>query len=265
MHGSENASSTEQTPLLSGATPRRNEPPPSSPCSGHTASVPWFHHAVTLAFVFLSFLLCLAVAIVLTVHSYASPLLHADPALLAQRALVFEGPSHLNVLNYTSEGLWCEIAGAASIDASLALGLSSNRFTDRLVGWAVRRVGSVTVSTSTVNIYSSKRVHLAGLHLPDIILPLATKTPPPLANITLQILVQPARDSQELLDFVSQSWQTGFFEVQVDVSKVVVVGGKTSRHSWKNNVHVAKHDVRSIFRMAGKPGHIAPAFALLIT
>ncbi|KAG8739307.1 hypothetical protein FRC10_005791 [Ceratobasidium sp. 414] len=246
---------TEQTPLLNGATTQERSR--SSACSTpppHKTAVPWFHHAVTLAFVFLSLLLCLAVAIILTAHSYVTPLLQADPALLARRALAYEGPSNLNVLNYTSRGLWCEVAGAAAIDAGLAFGLSSNRFTDRMVGWAVRRVDSMTVSASRVDAYSSGGVHLAAIHLPDITLPLATKTPPRLENMTIQFLVQPARNSQDILDFVSRSWQTSTLEVRVDASKVVVTGGrKTSRFSWKNRIRIVKRDIATAFKVAVPP------------
>ncbi|KAG9103721.1 hypothetical protein FRC06_008578 [Ceratobasidium sp. 370] len=193
-------------------------------------------------------------SIVLTAHSYVTPLLQEDPALLARRALAFEGPSSLNVLNYTSQGLWCEVAGAAAIDAGLAFGLSSNRFTDRMVGWAVRRVGSVTVSASRVDVYSSNSVHLAAIHLPDIILPLATKAPPRLENMTLQFLVQPAHNSQDILDFLSHTWQTSTLEVRADASKVVVTGGrKASRFSWKNRIHIVKRDVATVFKVAVPP------------
>ncbi|KAG8715394.1 hypothetical protein FRC08_010640 [Ceratobasidium sp. 394] len=245
---------TEQTPLLNGATTQEQPRSRASTPPPRKTSVPWFHHAVTLAFVFLSLLLCLAVAIVLTAHSYVTPLLQEDPALLARRALAFEGPSDLNVLNYTSRGLWCEVTGAAAIDAGLAFGLSSNRFTDGMVGWAVRRVGSVTVSASRVDIYSSNSVHLAAVHLPDIILPLATKAPPRLENMTLQFLIQPARNSQDILDFISRSWQTSALEVRVDAPKVVVTGGrKTSRLSWKNRIHIVKRDVATVFKVAVPP------------
>lgn len=255
MHTPANAPTTEQTSLLSGASSQRNETacpgacPPAPPKPIHE---PLLHKAVTLAFVFLSLLLSLAVAIVLTAHSYAAPLLQADPALLAQRALAFRGPSHVNVLNYTADGIWCEVAGEAAIDVALTMDLS-NRFPDRLVGWAVRRVGHVAVSTSTINIYSQSGAHLASVQLPEIVLPLATNTPPSLVSITIQTLVKPAQNNQDLVDFALKSWQHGFFEVQADVSKVVVVGGrKLHGHSWRNYIHVAKHDVKSVLKVAGR-------------
>ncbi|KAG9126196.1 hypothetical protein FRC07_004521, partial [Ceratobasidium sp. 392] len=176
-----------------------------------------------------------------------------DPALLAQRALAFDGPSYINVLNYSSDGLWCEVSGAAAIDARLALGLS-NRIPDRMVGWAVRRVGSVTVSATTARIYAPAGLHLATLHSPDVILPLVTKTPPRLENTTLRFLVQPARHSQDLLNFVSRSWQTGFLEFRVDAAKVVVRGGrKASRFSWKRYIHVTKRDLRTFLKVGIPP------------
>ncbi|KAF8597548.1 hypothetical protein BDV93DRAFT_610320 [Ceratobasidium sp. AG-I] len=253
MHTPDNAPNTEQTPLLSGVSSQRDEASSSGACppAPHKPiREPLLHKAITLAFVFLSLLLCLAVAIVLTAHSYASPLLQADPALLAQRALAFKGPSHVNVLNYTADGLWCEVAGEAAIDVALAMRLSG-RFSDRLVGWAVRQVGHVTVSTSTITIYSLNGAHLASVQLPEVVLPLATSTPPSLVNMSIQALVKPARNNQDLVDFALKSWQRGFLEVRVDVSKVVVVGGrKTHSHSWRNYVHVAKHDVSSVIKAA---------------
>lgn len=266
MHTPDNAPTTEQTPLLSGASSQGNDTSCNRTCAPAPPKPihePLLHKAVTLAFVFLSLLLCLAVAIVLTAHSYATPLLRADPASLAQQALAFNGPSHVNVLNYTADGIWCEVAGAAAVDVALAMRLSSNRFSDRLVGWAVRQVGHITVSTSTVNIYSLEGTHLSSVRLPEIVLPLATRTPPSLANITIQTLVKPARNSQDLVDFAMKSWQRGFLEVRVDVSKVVVVGGrKAHSYSWRNRVHVAKKDVSALLKVVGR--YILPSHCVLI-
>ncbi|KAG8686287.1 hypothetical protein FRC09_014233 [Ceratobasidium sp. 395] len=122
-----------------------------------------------------------------------------------------------------------------------------------MVGWAVRRVGSVTVSAPTTHIYSASGTHLTTLHSPDITLPLATKSPPNLENITLRFLVKPARNSQDLLDFVSRSWQTGFIHLRVDAAKVLVTGGrKAARFSWKHYIRV-KRDVHTVFKLAIPP------------
>ncbi|QRW13639.1 transmembrane protein [Ceratobasidium sp. AG-Ba] len=174
--------------------------------------------------------------------------------MLAERSLAFKGPSSVNVLNYTSDGLWCEVAGAAAVDASLTLGLSSRKFTDRLVGWAIRRVGSVTVSTHKAHIYSSAGIYLATVHLPDVTLPLATKSPAQLEHLTLRLLVQLTRNNQDLLDFVSRSWEASSLKVRVDLSEVGITGGrKTHRFSWKNRLHVIKHDVRAAIQLAIPP------------
>jgi hypothetical protein len=249
MHTSGSAPVTEQTPLLSSShghdiSSTGDRPPKVS----RRTSVSWTYHALTLAFVFLSLLLCLVTAIIFTAHAYVSPLLRADPSLLAQRSFVFEGPSHLSVLNYTSDGLWCELSGAAAIDGSRALGLSSNRFTDKLVGWAVRQVRSVTVSTSEVQVLSDDNVHLATLTLPDIILPLTTRTPPPLANITIQVLFQPARDVKEIMAFVAHSWKAGSAEVQIRAAKAILVGGSRTS-SWRNRISFTTHNIQSAFEL----------------
>lgn len=251
MHTPVDAPATEQTPLLTSS--HRPDISPVSDCSPkiqRQPSVSWAYHAVTLAFVFLSLLLCLFVTIIFTAHSYVAPLLRTDPSLLAQQSIVFEGPSHFNIVNYTSEGLWCELGGAATIDATRTLGLSSHRLTDRLVGWAVRQVGSVTISTSGVQVFSGDDVYLASLELPSVVLPVSTKTPPPLTNITVQVLLRPARNIQHIIDFASRSWENGSAVLQVRIAKGVIVGGSRA-NTWRNRIHVAKHNIRSVFKAVG--------------
>ncbi|CAE6435996.1 unnamed protein product [Rhizoctonia solani] len=253
MHTSGNAPATEQTPLLSCSN--ADNAPASRDCQPKAQKqthVPWTYHVGTFAFVFLSLVLCLAVTIIFTIHSYISPLLRTDPSILAQRSLVFEGPSHFNVINYTSDGIWCEVAGAATVDAYRTLDLSSNRFTDRLVGWAARRVGGVTVSTSKVQVFSSDNTYLAALELPTISLPLTTASPPQLKSITIQVLLRPAKNIDDIVRFASHSWKTGFGELRVHVGKATVVGG--SRPSgWRKWLHVEKRDVGTTLRLEIPP------------
>ncbi|KAB5592673.1 hypothetical protein CTheo_3873 [Ceratobasidium theobromae] len=253
MHTSEDAPVTEQTHLLSSQqldTQPASDPPPN--CDVPRQHVPWTYHAVTFAFVFLSVLFCLATTMILTVHSYISPLLRTDPSLLAQRSFVFKGPSQFNVLNYTSDGVWCEVAGAAAIDASQALQLSSNRFTDRLVGWATRQVGDVTVSVSEIQVFSDNNVHLASLELPDVTLPLSTQTPASLRDITIQVLLRPGHNVNNIMEFVSHSWGVGSAELRVHVAKGVIVGGGPAS-SWRKRIHIEKKNVQSVFKFIIPP------------
>ncbi|EUC61551.1 transmembrane protein, putative [Rhizoctonia solani AG-3 Rhs1AP] len=253
MHTPGNAPATEQTPLLSSSN--TTDTTPAQDCrpkvQQHTR-VPWTYHVGTLAFVILSFVLCLIVTIIFTVHAYVSPLLRTEPSVLAQRSLVYEGPSRFNVLNYTSDGIWCEVTGAATIDASRTLGLSSNRFTDKLVGWAARRVGSVTISTSRVQVFSYDNTYLAALELPTITLPLSTKYPPHLQPITVQVLLRPAKNVDDIVKFASHSWETGVGELRVHVDKGLIVGGNRSS-GWRKWIHVEKHDIGVILRLEIPP------------
>ncbi|CAE6524479.1 unnamed protein product [Rhizoctonia solani] len=253
MHASGDALTTEQTPLLS-CSNTANAPPTRDcqPKAQEPTRVPWTYHVGTLAFVFLSLVLCLIVTIIFTINSYVSPLLRADPSVLAQRSLVYEGPSYFNVINYTSDGIWCEVAGAATIDASQTLGLSPNRFTDRLVGWAARRVGSVTISTSGIQVFSYDNTYLAALDLPTITLPLTTNSPPHLKNLTIQVLLRPAKNIDNIIKFASHSWETGFGELRLHVDKGRVVGGN-GPSGWRKWIHVEKHNVGAILRLEIPP------------
>ncbi|KAJ1301328.1 hypothetical protein OPQ81_003729 [Rhizoctonia solani] len=250
-HG--NAPATEQTPLLSSSnTANAPSARDCQPKAKQQPPVPWTYHAITIAFVFLSLVLCLTVTIIFTIHSYVSPLLRTDPSVLAQRSLIFEGPSHFSVINYTSDGIWCEVAGAAAVDASRTLSLSSNRLTDRLVGWAARRVGSIAVSTSGVQVFSYDNTYLATLDLPTVNLPLTTSSPPHLKNVTIQVLLRPAKNIDDIVRFASHSWETGIGELRVHVDKGVVVGGSPPS-GWRKWIRVEKQDIGATLKLEIPP------------
>ncbi|CAE6367854.1 unnamed protein product [Rhizoctonia solani] len=248
MHEPGNAPVTEQTPLLSSSDSANSSPGRDCRPKAQHTPVPWTYHVVTVAFVFLSLILCLAVTLIFTIHSYVSPLLNTDPSTLARRSLVFDGPSRFNVINYTSDGIWCEMDGAAAIDVSRALDLSSYRFTDRIAGWAARRVGSVTVTTSGVQIFSYDNTYLAKLDLPTITLPLTTSSPPKLKNVTMQVLFRPARNIDDIIGFASHSWETGAAELRVRIAKGTVIGGKRPS-GWRKWIRIEKHDVGTTIKL----------------
>ncbi|KAF8752374.1 hypothetical protein RHS01_08086 [Rhizoctonia solani] len=256
MHTPGNVPTTEQTPLLFSSDSDSSSSSSSSdrdcrPKAQHTP-VPWTYHVVTLAFVALSLVLCLVVTLIFTIHSYVGPLLRADPSVLAQRSLVVEGPSRFKVINYTSDGIWCELGGLAAIDASRTFGLSSSHLTDRIASWAARRVGSVTITTPEVQVFSYDATFLAALELPAINLPLTTSSPPKLKNVTVQALFRPARNIDNILKFASHSWETGAGELRVRVPKGVVAGGKRPS-GWRKWIRIEKHDIAASIKLTVHP------------
>ncbi|CAE7190351.1 unnamed protein product, partial [Rhizoctonia solani] len=107
-------------------------------------------------------------------------------------------------------------------------------------------------STSQVQVFSYDNTYLAALELPTITLPLTTSSPPRLKSVTIQTLLRPSKNIDNLVKFASHSWETGFGELRVHVDKGVIFGGNRPS-GWRKWIHSEKHNIGATLRLEIPP------------
>jgi hypothetical protein len=188
-------------------------------------------------------------------------------------AVVFNGPTDINVLNITSSGVWLEVEGYAGVDVDRILGIDRDQVSGGErgggAGWwerlraefgrlAVDLVGPVEVgSVQGLEIWSSSASPdpLFSARLPSIIpIPLATHVnssetdsavwaiPPWLTAIRIPVHVRPETSTSTLLGLAKKAWKEGSIDVEVHLESVTV----RSRHreGWRRYVEHTERDIK---------------------
>ena len=199
--------------------------------------------------------------ILLAGFSYAEPATHTAPQALIQQAVVFRGPSHVDITNVTSDSLLLNVEGAIGINADVLLGLNQqqggrlSRPRTAFGRWLVRRLGSVTVSLSTISIYApySRTIHavpstpLFEIQPPTFSLPLTVNPPDDdtwLSPLSLSILVHPAQSNNALLSYAEDALKMRRALVTIEIKSVRVFG----QGSWRSLFSVQRNDLRTVVK-----------------
>ncbi|PFH51149.1 hypothetical protein AMATHDRAFT_143158 [Amanita thiersii Skay4041] len=274
---------SEHTPLLPTASPSYS----LTERSTTTRINRTLRSKLTYVFLF-SFLCCILAFVVIAIlaWSYASRASSMSPEELLASSVVFQGPSHINVLNITeAEGIWVRIAGRLGVDAGSVIGVHRDAYGDNFlediwksVGrWGVRRLDKVSVELSTIHItpeYDSSLV-LASVNVPPLDVPL-TPDPPSdqswLTDVSIPLRIKPTTNSSTILHFLRESWVHRRVDIRANVQQASVIGGALNEESWRSLLRRALSNIRQplhihIPSLPGlpSPGHTFPSMADLIT
>lgn len=253
-------STDERTPLLA-SSPSPNDPESSSST----------HHArrrnlrSQLTFVFLvssSFGIILLVAFTLIAYTYVAKASNLLPDDL-HRALLFQGPDRVDVLNVTGEGgIWVRVQGKVGLDADALIGVNSDpedtawdSISKSIGRWGVKRVDKVTVHLKTIQIFpaADNSSLLASVDAPPMQLSLTTNPPNEslswLTPMSVPLLIYPTKDAAALAIFMQRSWSDGIVAVRASVGSARVRGGGLGDNDWRSRFSVQRDDIEAAIRI----------------
>lgn len=197
-------------------------------------------------------------------YSYASRASLLSPDEIIDKAVVFEGPDRLDVLNVTDDGgIWLEVEGRVGIDAGSIIGVNPDKddgfFSDlwkSLGRWGIGRLHTVTVDMSTIRLTPERDVQttLALIDTPSITLPLTTNPPLDLSWLTtvaVPLFVAPNQNTSTLIEFARNSWQDGMVSIQAQLDELVVRGGSSDDNSWRRKIEQKKSNILTVIHVNG--------------
>lgn len=188
-------------------------------------------------------------------------------------AVVFHGPTDVNILNVTTSGIWVEVEGYAGVDVDRILGIHRSSVQEGERGGGARwwerlrtefgrlvvdTVGPVEVGEiQGLQIWStaSQPEHLVSARLPSVIpIPLATRVdrahfdaavwaiPPWLSAIRVPVHVRPEAATSTLLGLAKTAWKKGSIDIEIRLDSVTV----RSRYlkGWRRHIKHTKRGIR---------------------
>ncbi|GAA5999976.1 uncharacterized protein JCM10292_003563 [Rhodotorula paludigena] len=201
---------------------------------------------LVFSIVFVALLVALAAVHLWVGHLLSEQARHGDAEAMAQRGLVWAGPSAVRVAaNTAGDGLVVELDGMAGIDVRKALDWEDKddskswfrRQEGRIARWGVRKVRSVSVDVGQVALFDASAGSTAQTDplvvvdsLDTLRLPLSypSKREPLLTmhSFTLHVPLRfPA--PHDLVDFGKAAWEAKSYRVRADVRDVVAQVGET--------------------------------------
>ncbi|KAK7061020.1 hypothetical protein VNI00_000755 [Paramarasmius palmivorus] len=226
--GKAQAEPTERTPLLGSASAGGS----SSEVDNTSFSHPRRNIRSTLLNVFLGTLLLCIVAflvVALLTWTYVSRTADLSPEEVLQRAVVFEGPKKVSVLNTTwTEGMWVNVEGRMGVDAGSVVGVNS----DPEGGDSFVR-----------NIWKSfGRWGIEGLHE----VTLAAR----IFNASLNTANSRYGGPYTLC---REAWRLGYVAVRAEIADVDVQGGRLKGSSWRHMLRRKMDDVKASVKLQIPP------------
>ncbi|KAG8871956.1 hypothetical protein FRB97_008175 [Tulasnella sp. 331] len=246
----------ERTPLLNGGPSSRDE---RTALESPTRS-PWNRRLLIGALALLA--LCsfaTFIFIIAASYSFASCASHVEPeAMLAEGAIVWKGPSDIQVVHMAPEGILMQVEGRIGIDADWIIGLEHNSGTNARFGlfegarkalgrWLVKRVDTITVTIGDIHLYApySRSQHrvpdapLASIILQSITVPLTTRRSQFkmsddswLTPLSIPMLVYLNENSTLLMEFGKDSMQMGRVLARATVESMQLDVGD-GKHWWQ--------------------------------
>jgi hypothetical protein len=254
----ESPSTDERTPLLASPSAASNDPESSSSTQqGRRRSL---RSQLTFVFLFSSaFGIILLVVVTLIAYSYVAKASHVAPDDI-RRALVFQGPDRVDVLNVTKEGgIWMRVEGRVGLDVGVLIDVNSvpeDTVWDSIVKsigrWGVKRIDKVTVDLEAIQIFpeSDKSFPLASVDTPPVQLSLITNPPAEwLTPISIPILIHPTKDTAALANFMQHSWSDGIVAVQASIASARVRGGGLGDNDWRSGFTFVREDIQTAIRI----------------
>jgi hypothetical protein len=254
---------SERTPLL---------PPQASGSHLAIRSLPTYSHQsrrrssafrfLIAFFIFLAITVFVLLGLVLFAYSYAARASEIPRNELLDKALVVQGPDHLNVLNITSEGeIWVNVQARVGLDIGAAMDLKQDSDEGlfhhiwKSVGrWGVGRLREISVISDVVEV-NVPRGTLVTIRAPPISLPLSPDPPQDhswLKHVSIPVCIRPTQNVSLLIDFARESWASGFITAEVIVPSVLVHGGSLREHGWRSVLSKHESDVSVGIHMKGE-------------
>lgn len=220
------------------------------PAQHRRASWTWSSVAcIVFAFIFCTALLALAILHIWVGRLVSEQARHGTPEEMAQRGLVWAGPSAVRVqASEAGDGLVIELDGMAGIDARKALDWEAKdtggwvrRLEGKIARWGVKKARSVTVEVGEVALYDASRDgdELAMSSSPLVLvnsldslrIPLSYPTPanplPAMQPFTLHVpLAFPS--PRQLAGFGKGVWDSKDYRVRAEIREVVAQVGEAN-------------------------------------
>ncbi|KAF8635581.1 hypothetical protein AX15_000231 [Amanita polypyramis BW_CC] len=266
---------TEHTPLLSGSS---NSYSPAETTPTTVISNRRLRSKLCYAFLFsFSFSVLTFIAAVLLAWSYAAKISNIPPEELVATSVVFDYPSHVDVLGVEHGAIWLRVQAKLGVDAGAVLGIGrkpngDNLFTKvwKLLGrWGVRRLDKVTVQMSPVHVtpeHDSSLV-LTSVQVSSLDVPL-TPDPPPdkswLTDVTVNLLLEPTHNTSLILQFLQSCWTHGQIDIHASLDAVSLRGGGILERSWRTllDIELNKLRVPLHLKIPSLPGLPSPGGSL---
>ncbi|KAF5387357.1 hypothetical protein D9757_005749 [Collybiopsis confluens] len=260
--GKGRAEDTERTPLLASGSSRSTHTQHLTPHAQRRLGLLRFLCIFSTALL-ICIIFALALFLLLAWSYFRSSEMPPDDVL--HKALVFEGPDRVDVLNISfSDGIWVQVEGRVGLDAGSVVGVNSDPqdgILDSILKgfgkWGVKNLNTVAVSTSTISIMSRSDPpeFLANVTLPPLEIPLTVDPPRNrdawLQRISTPVHLQPTAKTSALLHFAQESWKNGQVMVTTEISTVEVRGGGIGGSNWKHALRRTLSDVVTSFSVKG--------------
>jgi hypothetical protein len=190
-----------------------------------------------------------------------------------QDAVVFHGPTGVQVLNITSSGLWLEVEGYMGIDIDKILGVNQDDVCEGQRGagaqwWEsartafgrslVHALGPIEVSSlQGLEVWSTAGIHSALLSatIPVVIpIPMTTQVnnisfdqtvwsmPPWLTAIRIPVHVRPEASPKNILSLAKKAWAEGSIDIELRVGSIRIKA--VEDRGWRGYISRTERDIR---------------------
>ncbi|KAH9026620.1 hypothetical protein EDB85DRAFT_165989 [Lactarius pseudohatsudake] len=197
---------------------------------------------ITLSISILLVLLLLSLA-----FSYAAQASRISNDDILSDSLVFHGPDAISVLNISQHGdVWLRVDGRVGFDAGAIIDVKPGDDDSLWLGawkaigrWGIRNLDTVSLSLSSINITSQHdpEVFLASIAAPPFQIPLTANPPDDvswLTPISVPVHIYPSRNITTWLEFVRDSWHSGYVVAQATIPHADVRGGQWEWRTWRS-------------------------------
>ncbi|KAI9438144.1 hypothetical protein H4582DRAFT_1814649 [Lactarius indigo] len=250
--------STESTPLLASRSyvllgDGDDDDDIESPSQSNPALVSTLTSVflITLSISILLVLLLLSLA-----YSYAAQASRITNDDILTDSLVFHGPDAIDVLNISQQGdIWLRLDGRIGFDAGAIIDVKSGGDDSLWLGawkaigrWGIRNLDTVSLSLSSINITSQHdpELFLASIAAPPFQIPLTADPPDDsswLTPISVPVHIYPSRNVTTWLEFVRESWRSGYAVAQATIPHANIRGGPLEWRTWRSLLTVARSNL----------------------
>ncbi|KAI9446943.1 hypothetical protein BJY52DRAFT_1314138 [Lactarius psammicola] len=206
---------------------------------------------ITLSISILLVLLLLSLA-----YSYAAQASRISNDDILSGSLAFHGPDAIDVLNISQHGdIWLRLDGRIGFDAGAIIGVKPGDDDSLWLGawkaigrWGIRNLDTVSLSLSSINITSQydSAVSLASIAVPPFQIPLTADPPDDLSWLTpisVPVRIHPSRNVTVWLEFVRESWRSGYAVAQVTIPRADIRGGSWEWRTWRSALTVGRSNL----------------------
>lgn len=258
---------SETTPLVESSTsnPHYSGDLESSPAADEdhsTGTVSNYLYTFLISSLSLFFLGVFLLILIGSSYFNRAPALHRSPSEIIEEGVAWQLRT-VQLVDIQDDGVDVLVDSEIRIHTDWMLGIKGNTSAGwwetfrRGVGrWGIRRLRSVSVDVSTVQVRSGSPSESFGPLLFNITLPSfsinlvpSSKGQPSFTHLKFPVHVHPTTNTTDLFSFAQSSWVAGNIETDINIAGINIRGGIAGKGDWRSTLlNVDRNNVRLDFK-----------------